>query len=40
VYLVLQDLPIKPVLVPLLRIGYVRHVVHVLLEHGEVLPVQ
>jgi hypothetical protein len=37
VYLVPQDLPIRPVLVPLLQIGYVRHVVHVLLEHGEVL---
>jgi len=40
VYLVPQDLPIRPVLVPLLRIGYVPRVRHVPQAHGEVLPVQ
>lgn len=40
VHLVPQDLPIRPVLVPLLRIGCVQLVLLVLLEHGEVLPVQ
>jgi len=40
VYLVPQDLPIRPVHVPLLRIGCVQPVLYVPLEHGEVPPVQ
>ena len=40
VSLVSQDLPIRPVLVALRRIGRVRLVVHVPLAEGEVLPVQ
>ena len=40
VYLVPQDLPIRPVHAPLLRIDCVRHVEFVLLEHEEVLPAQ
>jgi hypothetical protein len=40
VSLVSQDLPIRPVLVALRRIGRVRLVVHVPLADGEVLPVR
>ena len=40
VHLVPQDLPIRPVLVPLLRIECVQRVLLVPLEHEEVLPVQ
>jgi hypothetical protein len=40
VYLVPQDLPIRPAHVLLLRIGCVQPVLYVLQEHGEVPPVQ
>ena len=40
VHLVSREPPIRPVLVLLRRTGCVRHVAHVLLVHGEVLPVQ
>ena len=40
VYLVPQDLPIRPVHAPLLRIEYVPPVLYVPLEHEEVLPAQ
>jgi hypothetical protein len=40
VYLVLQDQPIRPAHVLLLRIGCVQPVLYVPQEHGEVPPVQ